>query len=517
VPDSRSTLEILVDVKNAAKGASDIRSVGKAGQEAGTSAEGASQGFAGMAKNLAVAAGGAVAVRKGYDFLKGAADQTAALAKETAALTRTTGMDTKTASAWVSMAKSRNIETDQLTRAFTTFSKQLRGAEGGSKAAVKAFGDLGISADALKNMKTEDALLAVSDAFQKLPAGADKAAIAQQLFGRQAQALLPLLNLGSEGLAEQMKVMEKHGLVMDEAGVKKGLELAKAQRELRATTDGLKVSIGSALIPVLVAAANALMPLIQAFTWGMQNIPGFNYLVLALAAAIGGLLIASVVAGAFGALAAVFGLTSAALLGLIGTALIAAAPFIAIAAAVALLVAGLVIAYKKIGWFRDGVNAAFNAVKAVALAVFGAIKGQVTGVVSAFTSAVGAIKSAIDAIINAVKAMVEPISTAVGKVKDVLGGVGGAISGAAGAVGSILPFAAGGVTPAGGTLALVGERGPELMALPGGTRITPLQAGTQQPIDMGGLGGDIHVHLDVDGRELAHVVARETDMQKNRR
>jgi hypothetical protein len=69
VPDSRSTLEILVDVKNAAKGASDIRSVGKAGQEAGTSAEGASQGFAGMAKNLAVAAGGAVAVRKGYDFL----------------------------------------------------------------------------------------------------------------------------------------------------------------------------------------------------------------------------------------------------------------------------------------------------------------------------------------------------------------------------------------------------------------------------------------------------------------
>jgi hypothetical protein len=55
------------------------------------------------------------------------------------------------------------------------------------------------------------------------------------------------------------------------------------------------------------------------------------------------------------------------------------------------------------------------------------------------------------------------------------------------------------------------------MALPGGTRITPLQAGTQQPIDVGGLGGDIHVHLDVDGRELAHVVARETDMQKNRR
>jgi len=269
---------------------------------------------------------------------------------------------------------------------------------------------------------------------------------------------------------------------------------------------------------VMVALANVFKPVIAAFSWGMQNIPGFSAIVIALAAALGGLLIASVIASAFGVLAGAFGLTSAALLGLIGTALVAAAPFIAIAAAVALLVAGLVIAYNKIGWFRNGVNAAFGAVKSVALAVFGAIKGQVDGMVSAFTTAVGAVKSAIDAIIAAVKAMVAPIESAIGKVKDVIGGVGGAISGAAGAVGSILPFAAGGVTPAGGTLALVGERGPELMNLPGGTRITPLQAGTQQPVDIGALGGgDIHVHLDVDGRELAHVVARETDLQKNRR
>jgi hypothetical protein len=82
----------------------------------------------------------------------------------------------------------------------------------------------------------------------------------------------------------------------------------------------------------------------------------------------------------------------------------------------------------------------------------------------------------------------------------------------------VLPFASGGVAPAGGTLALVGERGPELMNLPGGTRITPLQAGTQQPVDLGGLGGgDYHFHLEVEGREIAHVLARETDIQKARR
>jgi hypothetical protein len=518
VPDSRSTLEVLVDVKNAQQGASDIRGVGKAATDTGQSAESAGGGFKQMAGQIAVAAGGARVARKGFDFLKGAADNAAQLARDTAKLTRQTGMDTESASAWVSMAKSRNIETSQLTRAFTAFSQKLRGAEGGSKAAVKAFEDLGLSQEQLKGMNFDQTLMATADAFEKLPAGADKAALAQQLFGRGAQDLLPLLNLGSEGLREQMDVMKKHGLTMDKEGVQKGLELAKAQREITATVEGLKLQIGTALIPVMVALANVFKPVIAAFSWGMQNIPGFSAIVIALAAALGGLLIASVIASAFGVLAGAFGLTSAALLGLIGTALVAAAPFIAIGVAVAALVAGLVIAYNKIGWFRNGVNAAFNAVKAVGLAVFGAIKGEVTGMVSAFTSAVGAVKSAIDGIINAVKAMVEPITSAVGKVKDVLGGIGDVAGGALGAVRGALPFAEGGVTPAGGTLALVGERGPELMALPGGTRITPLQAGTQQPVDLGALGGsEIHVHLDVDGRELAHVVARETDLQKNRR
>ena len=53
MPDSRSVLEILVDVKNAQQGAGRIRDVGKAATDTGKSAETAGQGFGGMAKNLA--------------------------------------------------------------------------------------------------------------------------------------------------------------------------------------------------------------------------------------------------------------------------------------------------------------------------------------------------------------------------------------------------------------------------------------------------------------------------------
>jgi hypothetical protein len=73
--------------------------------------------------------------------------------------------------------------------------------------------------------------------------------------------------------------------------------------------------------------------------------------------------------------------------------------------------------------------------------------------------------------------------------------------------------------PFGGGLALVGEAGPELLQLPGGARVTPLAAGTPAPVELGpgGLGGELHIHLDVDGRELAHVVARETGLEKAKR
>jgi phage-related protein len=511
VPDSRSLLEIVVDVKNAATGAGQLRDVGKAAGETGKGADSAG----GKLKNLAVAAGGLIAVKKGADFMRSAVDASTTLAKSTAQLTRTTGMDTQTASAWVSMARQRGIEVTALTRSFTSFSKQMRGVEQGSKTATKAFNDLGISAEQLKGMNTDQAIMATADAFQRLPAGADKAAIAQQLFGRQAQQLLPLLNLGSEGLQEQMDIMKKHGLTMDEAGIKKGLELAKTQREMRATTEGLKVSIGTALMPAVSQLSGALLSVIAPIAQLLTSVPGLGTAVVVLATGIAALIaivkIATVVQTAFNIA------MTANPIGLVILALVA-------------LGAGLVIAYNKVSWFRDGVNAAFNAIKKVVTTVVDFVKshwktigtvllaltGPIGLVIAAFLKFKDQIFGVVDAVIGKIKGIVDAVTDVAGKIANVASDVGGGIVGAAK---SVIPgMAYGGVAPAGGTLALVGERGPELMQLPGGTRVTPLQAGTPQPVDFGGLGfGEIHVHLDVEGRELAHVVARETDIQKNRR
>lgn len=61
-------------------------------------------------------------------------------------------------------------------------------------------------------------------------------------------------------------------------------------------------------------------------------------------------------------------------------ALLAGNPFVLIIAGIALLIAGLVLAYNKVEWFRNGVNAFFQGISDVAVEVFNFIGGYISGV-----------------------------------------------------------------------------------------------------------------------------------------
>ena len=83
---------------------------------------------------------------------------------------------------------------------------------------------------------------------------------------------------------------------------------------------------------------------------------------------------------------------------------------------------------------------------------------------------------------------------------------------------NIKKFAMGGVHGSGG-MALVGERGPELVNLPAGARVH----NNQDSRRMGGGGNTINVHVngrvgasDTEIRDIAQKVAREINLQMNR-
>lgn len=76
---------------------------------------------------------------------------------------------------------------------------------------------------------------------------------------------------------------------------------------------------------------------------------------------------------------------------------------------------------------------------------------------------------------------------------------------------AIPKLAAGGRLLRGG-MALIGERGPEILNLPTGARVEPLrnQGGTPGVNSLfEAISGDMHVHLDVEGKEIASVVLKD--------
>jgi phage-related protein len=164
------------------------------------------------------------------------------------------------------------VNTDTVGGAMTIFSKKLgMAAEDGTKAAAmaKLLGEN--FKDAHGNVKPlSDLMPGLADKFEAMPNGAEKTALAMQLFGRQGATLIPFLNKGSAGIADLTAQAQKMGLTLDDTSMKSFAESKKSARDFAAAIQGLKVTLGGELVPVIDAVQNifrnALSPVIQSVT-----------------------------------------------------------------------------------------------------------------------------------------------------------------------------------------------------------------------------------------------------------
>ena len=235
-----------------------------AGGKIGVGLKGQIKSFTGLAAGL----GATFAAFKGFSFIKDAVQETESLARSTIKLQTVTGQDAKTASEWIVIAKERGLSTQQLAKGFQTLERNQTKGLAGTKASADAFRALGISQRQLKGLGTEKLVERVSDAFRTMKNPAERATIAQQLFGRGGIALLPILARGGKAIRDLRKEIDASGASMDRNGVKKALQLVAAQRRLDAQMLGLKITLGLALIPLLTKGARALSNLIDGMRKG---------------------------------------------------------------------------------------------------------------------------------------------------------------------------------------------------------------------------------------------------------
>lgn len=244
------------------RASADTKRLGQATKQANRS------GFNGLAKSAIKAAAATASLYTVYNQGKKAVDTTKDLAKGTIQLTRTTGLSTKEASRFVAITKVRGIETTKLATTFTILSKQIVAAQSGSKKAVKSFKDLGVSQEAIKRGDTKQVFLDAADGLAKMENGANKTAFAAQLFGRGFQALFPILDLGSKGIAEQLQLAGDLGAELSGSSVDSFKKYAAAQRKADLAVLGFRLQVGTYLIPLLTEGIGVFSEWVAQFKKG---------------------------------------------------------------------------------------------------------------------------------------------------------------------------------------------------------------------------------------------------------
>jgi lambda family phage tail tape measure protein len=168
-------------------------------------------------------------------------------------LSQKTGVSVEALTALDYAAKLSDVSTEGLTKALqklsvAMFDTQVNGEEG--SVALKA---LGVSATDVHGQirPTEQVLLDLAEKFSAMPDGADKAALAIKLFGKEGLAIIPFLNQGREGISALMEEAQHLGLVMSEDVARASEVFNDNLTRLSAIFEGVQRQIGAAVIPIL--------------------------------------------------------------------------------------------------------------------------------------------------------------------------------------------------------------------------------------------------------------------------
>lgn len=210
------------------------------------------KGVATAAAAAGVAIGGVVA-----GLVKGATD-TAKAGDEIDKMSQKLGMSAEAYQEWDYVLKISGTEMSNMQTGLKTLTNKLDDAKNGSAGAQEMFAKLGLSMGELNTMSREDVFAAVITGFQGMADSTERAALANDLFGKSGQELTPLFNTTAEETQELINKANEYGMVMSQDMVNASAEYVDAQTTLKGALSGLKNQMMSDLLPSLTDVALGL-------------------------------------------------------------------------------------------------------------------------------------------------------------------------------------------------------------------------------------------------------------------
>lgn len=274
------------EMKDTAK---DSDKLGAEVEKTGKDAEGAGGKFeklggvlkgVGAAMGASMAAIGTAATAAGKQLVD-MADASAENADNIDKQSQRLGMSRQAFQEWDYILSQNGVSIDTMNTAMKSMTTAMADLDKGGKKGQETLAKLGVTTDDLKKLNQEEIFEKAVVALQKMPEGYEKARLAQQLFGKQGQEMLPMLNQ-SKGSVEELKSRAHElGMVMSDESVNAGVKFTDSMDTLKRTFSGVKNSIGAELLPGLTMVTDGLANLIvgndgaaEAIKAGAQKVIG---------------------------------------------------------------------------------------------------------------------------------------------------------------------------------------------------------------------------------------------------
>ena len=284
------------------------------------------------------------------------------------------------------------------------------------KAGIDSAGTLGYLAKAsvvyAKDNKTmQDGLSGTIESIKGATTEQEKLTIASEVFGTKAASkMVEAIDSGAlsmDGLADSAKnaagtVDQTFNDILDP------IDQAKiAQNQFKIAMGELGEQVQIALLPAFEAASNAIQKVSTWFSGLTDNQKQTIITIAGVVAAIGPVLV-------------VLGTLASSISSLIPVIAFIASPIGIVIAALAAFVAGIVIAYNKVGWFRDFINTSFKVIKDIVVGVFKVLADTTK---STFDFITGFIGGAMDGAVKIISDYVNAITRIFGGIIDFVTGV----------------------------------------------------------------------------------------------
>jgi len=197
-------------------------------------------------------------------------------AEKTKHMAETFGMTVPEVQGLSAVAKETGMDVDALAKGMGILDKNtVTAGEGNGKiaAALKA---VGIAANDGRSQM--ERMLVIADRFKDMDDGPKKVALAMELFGKSGKELIPVLNMGAEGLQEMDRVTQEYGAGalfasaankelrdwLDQVNAR-GMALADATDTTKVAMQGLGNVMTDAFAPILTSLTDGLNSMIKAF------------------------------------------------------------------------------------------------------------------------------------------------------------------------------------------------------------------------------------------------------------